>query len=67
MFYQKCTRLRFGGLAFALVGFQVIPQTGHDLVLVSLFNLLLNFFQGKVHHVVMVQFFPRQIFAEPQP
>lgn len=38
-----------------------------DLIFVAFINLFLNFFQSKVHDIVMVQLFARQHFAEAQP
>ena len=42
-------------------------QARDDFVFLAFIEFFLHFFQGKVHHVVMVQLLPRQHFAEAQP
>jgi hypothetical protein len=45
----------------------VVAQTINHFVFVAFFDFLLHFLQGEVHHVMVVQFFARQGFAEAQP
>src|SRR6266581_23245 len=54
-------------VALALIGFEVFAQARNNLVFVALSRLFPDFFQRKVHHIVVMELFRRKNFAEVQP
>jgi hypothetical protein len=51
----KALRLRFGRF-FLEIRLDVGLQAGHNGIFLALFQLFLNFFEGKVHDIVVVEF-----------
>ena len=57
-----------GGLfAFILIGLEMRAQAADHVIFVALFHFFLNFFQGEMHHVVVMQLHGRDQIAEAQP
>src|SRR5206468_4637477 len=62
-----CSQLAGRGFSFAAVRGQVGAQPRQDFLFPALLQFLLQFFQGKVNDIVMVQLFGLNEVAETQP